>query len=63
MQSSIINHSDHAVHYTPMTYLFCNWKFVLFDPVHLFCPPRPLLPTSGNHQSVLFICELFSVLF
>ena len=31
--------------------LFINWKFVPFDPLH---PAR----TSGNHQSVLYICEL-----
>ena len=39
-----------------MIYLFYNWKFVTFDSPHPFCPlPNP---TSGNHQSVLFIYEL-----
>ena len=40
-------YSHHAVHYIPMTYLLCSWKFIPFDPLHPFCP---LLPTaSGNH--------------
>ena len=30
MQCSI-NYSHHAVYYIPSTYLFYNWKFVLFD--------------------------------
>ena len=33
----IINYSHHAVHYIPMIYLFYNWKFISFDPLHLFC--------------------------
>ena len=31
--------SHQIVHYIPVAYLFYNWKFVLFDPFHLFCPP------------------------
>ena len=51
---SIINCS-HAVHYILMTYLFCNWKFVPFNTLHLFWPlPTPL----WQHQSALCICEL-----
>lgn len=30
MQYRIINYSPHAVHYIPMTYLFYNWKFIIF---------------------------------
>ena len=30
MQYSILNDSNNAVHYSPMTYLFYNWKFVLY---------------------------------
>ena len=45
-----------------MTYLFYNWKFVPLTPLHPFqSPPKP---SSGNHESVLCICELgFLVLF
>lgn len=24
------------MHYVPRAYLFCNWDFVLFDPLHPF---------------------------
>ena len=56
MQYSLMNYSCHAVHYIPRTYLFYNWKFIPFDPLHPFCPPPP--PTSGNYQAVLCICEV-----
>ena len=36
MQYSIIKYSHHAVHSITRTYLFCNWKFVPFDPLHPF---------------------------
>ena len=38
MQYGIISYSHHAVHYIPMTYLFYNWKFMLFNSFQLFCP-------------------------
>ena len=38
MQYGIINYGHHAVHYIPMTYLFYNWKFILFNSFHLFYP-------------------------
>ena len=51
---SSINYSHHAgvVHCIPQE-LFCNNKFVPFDPLHSFA--HTLLPTSGNNQSVLYI--------
>ena len=39
VQYSIINSSHHEVYYIPMTYLFYNRVFVLFDSLHPFCPP------------------------
>lgn len=52
MQGSIMNYSDHAVHYIPMEYLFYNWNFVPFDP---FDPFSSLLTlASGNHQSIMW---------
>ena len=36
----------------PMTYLYHNWKLVLFDPLHPYhLPPKSRHPTSGNHQT------------
>ena len=60
---SSINYSHHAdvVHCIPQD-LFCNDKFVPFDPLHSFA--HTLLPTSGNNQSVLYIYAfgfLFSI--
>ena len=36
MQCNIINYGHHAVHCIPMTYLFCNWKFVHLIPFTYF---------------------------
>ena len=38
MQYGIINYSHYAVHYTPMIYLFYNWKFIPFDALSPFRP-------------------------
>ena len=48
--------SRHAVHYTSVTYLLYNWKFVPCESFHLF----HLLPTPHlkNHNSSLCIHEL-----
>ena len=51
MQHSIINCSNHVVHFISMTYLFYNWKFAPFDHLHHFNH----LATSDNHQSILCI--------
>ena len=40
-----------------MIYLPYNSKFEPFNHFHPFPPPPPH-PVSGNHQSVLCICEL-----
>ena len=55
MQYSI-NYSHHTVHYIPKTYIFCNWKFVLFDSFNHFV--HPPFPISVNCQAVLYIFEL-----
>ena len=52
MQCSIVNCSHHAVHYIPITYLFCNWVFFPTDLLHPFHPH-----TFGNHQCVLCIYD------
>lgn len=44
---------SYAAHYIPVTYLFYDWKFVHFNPLHLF-HPFPHLLLSGNHLT-LFI--------
>lgn len=48
MQCHIVNHSHYILHYIPRTY---NWKFVYFGPLCSI----PATPTSGNHQSDLFL--------
>ena len=60
MQHSIISYSCHAVHYIPMTYFTAGNLNILTHFAH----PLPAIPTSGNHQSVLYIHVLgFLVLF
>ena len=45
--NNIINYSHHAMPFIPIAYLFCNWKFVPFDPFnHLAHPTPPLAITS-----------------
>ena len=46
----------HTVHFTPMTHLFCNWKFVVINQSHLFLSSSNH-PPSGNHLFVLCICN------
>lgn len=43
-----------AIYYNPMNYLFYNWNFVPFDPLHPFCltPISPPLATIPIHSSV-----------
>ena len=59
----------YAVHYIPVSYLFCNWKCVPFNPLHLFrlspttCGQSPLW--SSVSESLLmfsFLCS-FVLLF
>lgn len=42
--NSFINYSHHNVRYSPMTYLFHNWKFYLwtYSPISLTSHPLPL---------------------
>ena len=48
---NIINYIHSAAHYITVTYLFCNWKFVPFNPLYLFHPSiYPPPSTSGNHH-------------
>ena len=42
----------HCVNYIPMTYLFYNWKFVPFDPLHPFSMGFPGGSVVKNHLSV-----------
>ena len=56
MQYRIIKYTHHAVHYIPLTYLFCSLNVVTFDLLHSFWPS--LLPVSSNYQSLLCFHEL-----
>lgn len=47
---NIINCSHHALYYTPVTYLFCNWKCVPFDSFMHFTTLTPASPS---------ICSLY----
>ena len=56
MQNTIINYSDHVIHYIPVTFLFHNGSIYLLSAfVNL---TYYLLSTFSNHQSVLCIYEL-----
>ena len=45
MYYSIVNYSQHAVHYIPRTYSSYNWKSVPFDHCHPSSPhPSPWKP-------------------
>ena len=52
MQYSITNYSHHAVPSIHMTYLFYNWKFLLFEPLHPFRHPLPLATANLFSVSV-----------
>ena len=54
IQWSVINHTHRALYPQDM-FISLNWKFTLFDPLHLFCPP--LNPTTDNHQICSYIYE------
>ena len=54
IQWSIINRTHRAL-YPQDTFIILNWKFTLFDPLHLFRPP--LNPTTGNHHICSCIYE------
>ena len=59
MQYNIIDYSHHAVRYIPMTYLFYNQSlYLLASFVH-----PPTSSPSGNHLSILCICEFSLVWF
>lgn len=53
--NSSVNYIHHVVHYTPSTYLPCNWKFLPFDYTFIQFPSAQ--PVPGNHKSQLFFCE------
>ena len=56
---TIIEYVNHAEHFTPLTHLFCNWKFVHLNLPHPFLfSPTPF--PSGNHQFVLCIYDSVS---
>ena len=42
----------------PKPHLFCNWKFIPFDPLHPFYLPTTTL-ASGSHQCILCTLSLF----
>ena len=50
----VIDCIPHTVHFIPMTHLFCNWKFVPLNLLHLF----PFLPLP---YTLLATTCLFSV--
>ena len=49
-----------AIHYISGTYLFYNWKFVLLNPLHPFCP-TPFSLITINLFSVTMIFVRFHV--
>ena len=57
MQYSFINHSPHAVHYTPRT-SFYNWKPLPFGPLHPFHAPPPTPHTTPRATSNLFFASM-----
>ena len=61
---SYCNNTDYmpyAGHYSPMIYLFYDWKFVPLNLPYLFhLYLNPIV--SGNHLFVLCICKSVSVL-
>ena len=64
MQYSIINYSNHAIHYIFMTYLFYNLEFVPFDNFHPFLPsPTPYLCQPPICFLYQWACFIFVYLF
>ena len=57
MPDSVVNSSHHAIHYIPMTYLLCNWKFVIFVPLQQFFPSFP--GASDGKESWLQMQEIW----
>ena len=43
---SIVDYIPYVVLFIPMTYLFCDWKFVSLNPLHLFRPSWSLFPIN-----------------
>ena len=58
MQHSITNYSHYARPYIPMTYLFYNWMFIPFDPLHSFHLPSTPNPTPQAATNLFSVCEL-----
>lgn len=50
---------SHTVHDIPVTYLFYNWKFVCFDPLHPFHLPHSILLLWQPPICSLWIWALF----
>ena len=57
MPDSVVNSSHNAIHYIPMTYLLCNWKFVIFVPLQQFFPSFP--GASDGKESWLQMQEIW----
>ena len=43
------------MHYSALTHLLYNWKFVFLEYLHYFAQIPPF--ASGNHKSILYISE------
>ena len=56
MQYSISKYSHHSVCHIPMTNIFYNWEFTLFDSLHPFCPFHYSYPRNIWQPP---ICSLF----
>ena len=48
--------------YFPHPGLFCNYQSVLLNPFTFSTQPIKPVP-SGNHQSILYLCDFVSILF
>ena len=57
----IIEYNPPTVHFTSVTHLFCNWKFVPYNLPHLFSLPS-IPHSSGNHLFVLSIYDCFCLI-
>ena len=57
----IVDYSQHAVHYIPMTFIFLYRSCTFWTYLFFSSPLQPI--TYGNHQFVLCIYEVFVCLF
>jgi len=46
----IVNNIPYVIYYTPMTYLFSNWRFVPLNPLHILL----VTPSIPSHLATIF---------